>query len=103
MIVDITQGAATAIIAARCRFPNIRDVMSNIAMEKPQDTDARLTELEIKVSLADDLLDQLSDTIYRQQQQIERLARELVELREQLPEEGTPGPRSLRDELPPHY
>ena len=77
--------------------------MSNITMTNPHDTNARITELEIKVSLADDLLDQLSDTLYRQQQQIELLARELVALREQLPEAGTPGLNSLRDELPPHY
>lgn len=65
--------------------------------------DARLAELEIKTGFAEDLLDTLNATIYRQQQQIERLQREMQELREQLrssmPAEG----RSLRDEIPPHY
>lgn len=63
----------------------------------------RLTELEIKAGFAEDLLDTLNATIYRQQQQIERLQREVRELRDQLrssmPAEG----RSLRDEIPPHY
>lgn len=65
--------------------------------------EGRLAELEIKAGFAEDLLDTLNATIYRQQQQIERLQREMQELREQLrssmPAEG----RSLRDEIPPHY
>ncbi|MEW6312535.1 MAG: SlyX family protein [Pseudomonadota bacterium] len=63
----------------------------------------RLTELEIKLSYNEDLLEELNRTVYRQQQQIELLQRELRVLREQvrasLPEER----RSLRDEIPPHY
>lgn len=66
-------------------------------------TDARLTELEIKASYAEELLEQLNTTIYRQQQQIDRLLREVTGLREQLPEGTTPVLRSLRDDLPPHY
>lgn len=72
-------------------------------MNPMQDTDARLTELEIKASYAEDLLEQLNTTIYRQQQQIEQLLREVVGLRQQLPEGSQPVLRSLRDELPPHY
>jgi SlyX protein len=69
-----------------------------------EETDARLTELEIKASFTEDLLDQLNQVIVRQQQQIDLLLRELTELRRQQPEEGgTPAFRSLRDELPPHY
>ena len=63
----------------------------------------RLTELEIKASYADDTLDQLNQVIYRQQQQIDRLERELAQLRQQQPEAGGAVFRSLRDELPPHY
>ena len=70
-------------------------------MNTSPDIDKRLTDLEIKLSLADDMLDQLNQTVYRQQQQIERLLRELAELRQQMPDGA--GPRSLRDELPPHY
>ena len=46
-------------------------------MSDPHATDQRLTELEIKASYAEDLLDQLNQIIYRQQQQIDRLEREL--------------------------
>ncbi len=72
-------------------------------MNPPQDTDARLIELEIKASYAEDLLEQLNATIYRQQQQIDLLLREVMGLRQQLPEGSAPVLRSLRDELPPHY
>ncbi len=72
-------------------------------MNQAHDTDARLTELEIKASYAEDLLDQLNQTIFRQQQQIDALLREVAELRRQQPEGGQPVQRNLRDELPPHY
>lgn len=65
---------------------------------------ARIDELEIKASYAEDLLDQLNMTVYRQQQQIEALQQALVALRQQLPEAGGAGAAlNLRDELPPHY
>ncbi|MEN9903825.1 MAG: hypothetical protein RLZZ555_390 [Pseudomonadota bacterium] len=63
----------------------------------------RLADLEIKSSLADDLLDQLNQLVWRQQQQIDQLQRELAALRDQLRDSATPVFRSLRDELPPHY
>lgn len=63
----------------------------------------RLTELEIKIGLADDLLDQHNQTIFRQQQQIDALAKELSALRQQLPQERNSSLQNLRDELPPHY
>ncbi|VFR43308.1 SlyX protein [plant metagenome] len=62
----------------------------------------RLFDLEIKAGLADDMLDQLNQTIFRQQRQIELLGKELFELRRQ-GQEGPGTPRNLRDELPPHY
>lgn len=67
------------------------------------DIDRRLTELEIKASFSEDLVDQLNQVIVRQQQQIDLLLREVARLRDQAPAD-VPGPfRSLRDELPPHY
>jgi SlyX protein len=69
----------------------------------PHVTDKRLTDLEIKVSMAEDLLDQLNQTIFRQQQQIDLLMREITDVRNQIPEERTTQLPSLRDELPPHY
>lgn len=62
----------------------------------------RLFDLEIKAGLADDMLDQLNQTIFRQQRQIELLGKELFELKRQ-GQEGPSSPGNLRDELPPHY
>ncbi len=64
---------------------------------------ARLTGLEIKASYQEDLLEQLNLTVYRQQQQIDRLVQEIAHLRQQMPEAGGAAPRNLRDEIPPHY
>lgn len=62
----------------------------------------RITELEIKASFAEDTVEQLNAVVVRQQAQIDRLIRELVELRDRAAAE--PGAsRTLRDELPPHY
>lgn len=69
----------------------------------PEDLQERVTELEIKASYTEDLLEQLNMTIYRQQQQIDLLVNEVRELKRQVPEGGPGGPRNLRDELPPHY
>jgi len=67
------------------------------------DSNERLTELEIKASFADDALDVLNRTMFRQQQQIEALQRELKALRQQVQSAAPSEPNSLRDELPPHY
>lgn len=68
-----------------------------------QRIEQRLTDLEIKAGLADDMLDQLNQTIFRQQQMIDALAREVNALRQQLPQDRNSGLQNLRDELPPHY
>jgi SlyX protein len=72
-------------------------------MQTDTEQDKRLNELEIKIGLADDLIDQLNQTLFRQQQQIEFLAKELSSLRQQMPQERNTQLPSLRDELPPHY
>jgi SlyX protein len=65
--------------------------------------DQRLTELEIKLSFTEDLLDELNTIVIQQQQRIDLLVREVTELkRQQNPLDATAA-RSLRDELPPHY
>lgn len=63
----------------------------------------RLDELEMKIVLADDMLDQLNQTIFRQQQQIDALAQEVRMLRQQLPQDRNTSGTTLLDELPPHY
>lgn len=65
--------------------------------------DERLTELEIKAGFAEDLLEVLNQTVFRQQQQIQQLQREVRALRQQLQESMPAEFRSLRDEIPPHY
>ena len=60
-------------------------------------------ELEIKASFTEDLLDQLNQTIYRQQQEIDLLAREIGQLKLQAQQGGGATSRSPGDELPPHY
>jgi SlyX protein len=91
--------------------PGFGGLMSNSGMSAPHDEDEpqgreidrRLTELEIKASFSEDLIDHLNAAIVRQQQQIDLLTRELRHLREQMPNDSAGMPRSLRDELPPHY
>ena len=74
---------------------------SNTGMDTPHTTDKRLTELEIRSTYAEDLLDTLNQTIFRQQEQIDMLIQEVRALRQQ--STGTAGQRNLRDDLPPHY
>lgn len=62
----------------------------------------RIANLEVKISFLEDQMDELNRTVFRQQQHIDQLVSEVVVLREQL--RSAPGePRSLRDEIPPHY
>jgi SlyX protein len=65
--------------------------------------DQRLTDLEIKASFAEDLLDQLNQVIVRQQQEIDLLMREVRQLRLQMPEGSSPTLGRASEELPPHY
>jgi SlyX protein len=68
-----------------------------------QRSEQRLTELEIKASFAEDLLDQLNQVIVRQQQQIDTLVREIGHLRQASSGDGLGAARNLSDDLPPHY
>ena len=63
----------------------------------------RLTDLEIKASFTEDLLDQLNAVVVRQQQEIELLLRDVRQLRQQLPDSASAAPRQAGDDLPPHY
>ncbi|MGI9134228.1 MAG: SlyX family protein [Rhodoferax sp.] len=72
-------------------------------MQTPTDTEHRLTELEIKASYAEDLLEQLNLVIVRQQRDIDALAREVGQLRQQALTRGTDLPPHALDEVPPHY
>ena len=65
-------------------------------------SDDRITNLEIKLSFAEDLIEKLNESVYKQQQQIEFLYRELKSIKEQASSAGGGG-GSLKDEIPPHY
>jgi SlyX protein len=67
------------------------------------DTDKRLTDLEVKASFSEDLVDHLNDLVARQQEQIDLLIREVGKLKDRAPDTGGAGARDARDELPPHY
>lgn len=72
-------------------------------IDSPSD-EHRLMDLEVKVSFMDDLVEQLNDIVARQQLQLDRLVREVVQLQHQLQDAGSGSTsRNLRDELPPHY
>jgi SlyX protein len=72
-------------------------------------SEERITNLEVKLSFTEDLIENLNQTIYKQQQQIEFLYREMKSLKEQMSASGAEGlgggndARDLRDEIPPHY
>ncbi|MFT0532487.1 SlyX family protein [Castellaniella hirudinis] len=72
-------------------------------MESPSALEKRMIELELKATEAEDLLDQLNQQVFRQQRQIDALARELLYLRQQQGGDGPSSLRSLLDERPPHY
>lgn len=67
-----------------------------------QELNERLNHVEIKLSYSEDMLDQLNQTIFKQQQQIEFLYAEIKALKEASNKVGGEF-RSLRDEIPPHY
>jgi SlyX protein len=64
-------------------------------------SDARMTNLEIQLSFTEDLIEKLNETVYKQQQQIEFLYRELKAIKEQA--SSGSGAVGLKDEIPPHY
>ncbi len=62
-----------------------------------------VSELEIRLGLAEDHLDTLNHTVFRQQQQIDLLQAQIRELAK-LSQSAEPGEsRNPADEIPPHY
>ena len=72
-------------------------------MKDAEKIEQRLTDLEIKASFNEDLLDQLNQVIVRQQQQLDALVREVSHLQLQSTQAASGGLSNARDELPPHY
>ncbi|MDZ4314159.1 MAG: SlyX family protein [Azonexus sp.] len=65
--------------------------------------ESRLTDLEIKISFTEDMVEELNHTVFRQQQQIDLLLLQIKALGEQVRTTEPAEPRNLRDEIPPHY
>lgn len=66
--------------------------------------DERIINLEIKFAHQDDFLNQLNKIVSSQQSTIERLEKEVLELRRNLNVgSSVDGNRSLSDDKPPHY
>lgn len=83
-----------------CRALPTDPLMTDDALTR---LDARVTELEIKASFAEDLVDRLNEVVVTQQRQIEALLTEVRRLREESRTDEPATFRSLREEIPPHY
>jgi SlyX protein len=67
-----------------------------------KDMDARLKEIEINLVSQEDTLQQLSQTVYQQQRQIDELRALYTALAKRLGD-ANDGPSAYADERPPHY
>lgn len=65
--------------------------------------EARLIEIEIKLTYAEDALEALNQTVYRQQEQIEQLQQLVIRLANQIQDMAPAERREVLDERPPHY
>lgn len=72
-------------------------------MKNPESTNQRLTDLEIKATYTEDMVEQLDQIITRQQQQIDLLLREVAKLRQPAADSAHTTYRSFRDDRPPHF
>lgn len=65
--------------------------------------ETRLAEIEIKLSYAEDLIDSLNKTVFRQQEQIDLLQQQLTALHRQMQDQAALERREPSEEIPPHY
>lgn len=75
----------------------------NRKLKMANDIEQRLTELEIKASFSEDLIDKLDLIITRQQDVIDHLVRQMRTLAERFEDPSQQARTNLRDDLPPHY
>ena len=88
-------------------------MVSNSVMSNPDSHhahDQRLTDLEIKATFTEDVLEQFDAVIVRQQAQIDMLIAQVRQLRQSQAIAASPagdaedaGDTSLRNDLPPHF
>jgi SlyX protein len=63
----------------------------------------RIDELEARFSFAEDMIESLNLTVFRQQEQLDLMQQQIRLLHEQLRDVRPKEERDLRDEIPPHY
>ena len=75
---------------------------SRITQRNPMDE--RITELEIKLSFQEELLETLNQTVIRQQQQMDLLQQQMRVLYQQMKNYSGPTDSApQQQEIPPHY
>jgi SlyX protein len=67
------------------------------------DLEDRVVELEVKLGYAEDLLDTLNRQVFRQQEQIDTLRRQMIDLLQQVQSPAGVASTGPGDEIPPHY
>ncbi len=63
----------------------------------------RITDLEIKFTHQDDLVDQLNKIVTSQQFIIEKLQKDVLDLKTLFADSEVSANRTLKDDIPPHY
>jgi SlyX protein len=74
-----------------------------MSAEKKMEVEARLAELEIKLSFNEDLVETLNRTVARQQEQINMLQDEMRAFYRQIQQLTSGDNVDPREEIPPHY
>ena len=88
---------------SRLARPYNRSLIRLPPKNSPSPMESRLTEIEAKLSFAEDMIETLNTTVYRQQEQIDLLERQLRLLHQQIQALQPDEERDPRDEIPPHY
>ncbi|MDR2091822.1 MAG: SlyX family protein [Azoarcus sp.] len=68
-----------------------------------KETDERLERLESRLMLAEDQIDALNQTVYRQQQLLDRLGAHVLHLAQQFQGAQAAARGRPEDEIPPHW
>ncbi|MGL1832875.1 SlyX family protein [Rhodocyclaceae bacterium SMB388] len=63
----------------------------------------RLECIETKIAFTEDLVEDLNLTVFRQQEQIDRLREQVARLTDLIGDLDASRQRDPRDEIPPHY
>lgn len=63
----------------------------------------RLERIETKIAFTEDLVEELNLTVFRQQEQIDRLREQIARLTDVIGDLNASRRRDPRDEIPPHY